>query len=245
MAGTFGTVVEDAGNYLLMRIIGIALAFAYYLSVLFFLGNYTAKVLIWVKGKPVNGTMSHTLTMKTLAMAVCDMLFFRRLLIVNDLLWIGEWTFHISFVLVILRHLRYFLDPLPPCIWALQTPGIIAGYVLPLSLAYIFTVKFLVERKKYFSSYNFSLLVLILLLSVSGLYMRTIYHPDIVSVKTFIMGIVTFRFGAVPGSIFFIFHFALVLTLIVNLPTHIFAAPLVLIGAREREEYFKELVHEK
>ncbi|MFZ2196842.1 MAG: hypothetical protein WAV13_03850 [Thermodesulfovibrionales bacterium] len=236
---------ENTGNYYRMRILGIALTIAYYLSMLVFLGNYVARVLIWAKSKPVNEAMSRKFSIKTLVMAVCDILSFRRLLIANDLLWIGEWTFHVSFVVVILRHLRYFLEPVPRWVWALQTPGIIAGYILPLSLAYIFTVKFLVERKKYVSSYNFSLLVLILLLSVSGLLMKTIYHPDIVSVKTFIMGIVTFRFGAVPENIFFIFHFVLVLALIVNLPVHIFAAPLVLIGAREREEKFKQVIHEK
>lgn len=236
---------NEEEDYFLMRILGIALTFAYYLSMLFFFGNYMAKVLIWIKSKTVNETMSHKLTMKTMVMAVCDILSFRRLLIVNDLLWIGEWTFHVSFVVVILKHLRYFLDPVPQWVWALQTPGIIAGYVLPVSLVYIFIVKFLVESKKYVSSYNFLLLVLILLLSVSGLLMKTINHPDIVSVKTFIMGIVTFGPTAVPGSAFFIFHFMLILALIVNLTTHIFAAPISLIGAREREENFNQVMHEK
>ncbi|HAM50971.1 MAG TPA: hypothetical protein DCP92_09895 [Nitrospiraceae bacterium] len=228
-----------------MRILGIILTLAYYLSMLAFLGTYAAKALLWGTGKPLDETSSHKLTLKTLVMAGCDILFFRRLLIVNELLWIGEWSFHVSFVLVILRHLRYFLSPVPQWVWAVQTPGIIAGYVLPLALVYVVIVKFLIEKKKYVSSYNFLLVVLLLALSVSGLLMKTIYHPDIVSVKTFVMGIVTFGFAVVPGSVFFVFHFIAVLALIVNLPTHVFAAPLTLISARQREGNFNQVIHEK
>lgn len=228
-----------------MRILGIVLTLGYYLSMVLFLGNYSAKIWIWVKSKPVNGVRSDKMTPKTFVMAAGDILFFRRLLRVNDVLWLGEWTFHVSFVLVIVEHLRYFLNPVPPWVWAIQPFGIIAGYALPFALVYIFTAKFLIEKNKYVSSYNFLLLILILALSISGLLMKTVSHPDIVSVKTFIIGTVTFRLAAAPGSALFIFHFVLVLALIVNLPTHIFAAPLVLIGARQREEALSRLIHEK
>ncbi|HXX56373.1 MAG TPA: hypothetical protein VEI96_00065 [Thermodesulfovibrionales bacterium] len=228
-----------------MWTLGIVLILGYYLSLLVLLGTYAAKVWIWVKKKPVNGVGSDKVTPKTFLLAAGDILFFRRLLSVNDVLWLGEWIFHLSFVLVILGHLRYFLNPVPQWVWALQPFGTVAGYALPFALLYISTVKFLVEKKKYVSSYNFLLLILIFALSISGLLMKTVYHPDIASVKTFVMGMVTFRFGAVPGSALFIFHFALFLALMVNLPTHIFAAPLVLIGARQREETLSRVIHEK
>jgi hypothetical protein len=144
-----------------------------------------------------------------------------------------------------LRHLRYFLNPVPQWVWSVQFAGVLAGYILPVSLVSIVTVKFLVEKKKYVSSYNFLLLVLIFVLTVSGLLMKTIFHPDMVSVKTFTMGIVTFTFAAVSAGGLFIFHFLMFLALIVSLPTHIFAAPLSLISAREREENINQVIHEK
>ena len=228
-----------------MSITGAILTICYYLSLVAFLAHYAAKALTWAKSGPARTVTSKDIKLNALLKGVCDILFLRRLLLVNDILWIGEWLFHFTFILVILRHLRYFLNPVPQWVWALQTPGIIAGYVLPVSLAYILIVKFLVEKKKYFSTYNFFLLLLMLALSVSGLLMKTVYHPDIVSVKTFALGIVTFRFAAAPASALFIFHFAVVLALIVNLPTHVFAAPLVLVGARQREEALNEVIHEK
>jgi len=75
--------------------------------------------------------------------------------------------------------------------------------------------------------------------------MKMIFHPDIVSVKTFIMGMVTFTFADVPASATFIIHVIMFLALIVNLPTHIFAAPLTLISAREREANLNTVIHEK
>ncbi|HTR44304.1 MAG TPA: hypothetical protein VMH06_01240 [Thermodesulfovibrionales bacterium] len=227
-----------------MRILGIVLTLGFYLSMLVFLGNYAVKVLIWLKDAPSHMERSGRISPRTFLMAVCDILFFRRLLGANDLLWIGEWIFHASFVLVMLRHLRYFLNPVPRWVWSVQTPGIIAGYILPVAMVYILAVKSLAE-KKYVSSYNFLLLILILVIGATGLLMKTVSHPDIVSVKTFTMGIVTFGFAAAPGSALFVVHFVLVLALIVNLPTHIVAAPLTLLGARQREENLKRVIHEE
>jgi len=232
-------------NYFLMLIAGVVLTLGYYLSMLILFGNYAAKVLLWTKSKPLNEAISREPSVKTFVMAVCDILSFRRLLIANELLWIGEWIFHASFVLVMLRHLRYFLNPVPQWVWSVQFAGVLAGYILPASLVSIVTVKFLVEKKKYVSSYNFLLLALIFVLTVSGLLMKTIFHPDIVSVKTFVMGMVTFTFADVPANGLFIFHFLMLLALIVNLPTHVFAAPLSLISAREREENINQVIHEK
>ncbi len=236
---------DHARNGFLMQVTGIILSIGSYLAMLIFFGNFAARISTWLKSKPVKETAHQKLTVKTVALAICDILSFRRLLIANDVLWIGEWAFHISFVVVILRHLRFFLNPVPGWVVALQIPGIIAGYVLPIALVYIFIVKCLIEKKKYVSSYNFFLLTLIFFLSVSGLLMKTIYRPDIVSVKDFSLGIVTFGLTAVPSSFLFMLHFIAVLTLIVNLPTHIFAAPLVLMGALEREEEFKKVIHDR
>lgn len=228
-----------------MRVASVVLTLGYYFSLLILFGNYTAKVLVWVKRRPPDEASFRKPSLKALALAICDILSFRRLLIANDCLWIGEWTFHLSFVFVMLRHLRYFLNPVPEWVWSLQPAGIVAGYILPISLIYILTVKLLVEKKKYVSSYNFLLLALILALSVSGLLMKMAFHPDVVSVKIFTMGLVTFTLAAVPASVSFIFHFIMFLALIFNLPTHIFAAPLTLISAREREENFNRVIHEK
>jgi nitrate reductase gamma subunit len=174
-----------------------------------------------------------------------DVFLFRRLLTVNPVLWFGEWVFHVSFILVLVRHLRYFLEPVPKWVWGAQTPGIIAGYVLPLSLAYILAVRLLTKREKYSSPANLLLLSLVLAISCLGVLMHALYKPDLVDVKYFAEGLAAFRPAAFPESVLFLAHFSLVLVLVPFLPTHIFTAPLVMMEARKREQALKLVMHEK
>jgi len=100
-------------------------------------------------------------------LTVRDVVLFWRLLKANPTLWFGEYVFHVTFLLVTLRHLRYFMDPVPAWVWDLQLPGLIAGYVLPVSLVYILIVRSCSEREKYSSPAN--MLLLALLLAISGM----------------------------------------------------------------------------
>jgi nitrate reductase gamma subunit len=184
-------------------------------------------------------------SVKVWALSVRDVVFFWRLLMVNPALWFGEWVFHVSFLLVVLRHLRYFLYTVPEWVWWVQVPGLIAGYVLPLSLVYILIIRRFSVREKYSSSANMVLLVLLLVISSLGLLMATLFRTDIVMVKSFIQGILSFSSAAVPDSILFLLHFSLVLVLVPLLPTHILTAPLVMLEAEKRELALSLVMHEK
>ncbi len=172
-----------------------------------------------------------------------DIAFFRRLLNANKLLWVGSWTFHLSFLFVTVRHLIYFMNPVPGCIADLQPVGVCAGYVLPLSLMDIAVVR-IAGREKYVSRSNFLILGLLFLISITGLLMH-FSIPDLVDVKGFILGILVFKPEAVPQSFIFLVHFLLVLLLVPYLPSHIFSSPVILIEARRREEELKMVLHEK
>lgn len=182
---------------------------------------------------------------KACALTAGDVLFFGRLLRANALLWFGEWIFHLSLLVVLLRHLRYFLNPVPEWVWSVQTAGIIAGYILPFSLVYILIVRLLTGREKYRSPLNFFLLSLLLAISGIGVLMREVFTPNIVSVKEFITGVETFKPAAPPDSVFFMAHFVLVLVLAMIVPTHLFSAPFVMMEARKREQRLDKVMHEK
>ena len=181
---------------------------------------------------------------KTWALTVLDIVFFGRLLAVNPLLWLGEWIFHASFFLVLCRHLRYFLNPVPAWVWWMQTPGLIAGYVLPLSLAYILVVRLLTKHERYASPANVVLLGLVLAISSLGVLMHAAFKPNLVEVKLFLFGIMSFSPAAAPDSLLFTIHFALFLALVQLLPMHIFTAPLVMYEARKRDEALQGLMHD-
>jgi nitrate reductase gamma subunit len=182
---------------------------------------------------------------KACALTATDMFFFNKLFRLNPGLWFGEWVFHATLMLVLLRHLRYVLNPVPACVWWVQTPGLIAGYILPASLVYILVIRLLTNQEKYAAPANVFLLGLVLVISCIGLVMQTFFKPDIVNVKLFILGLIRLSPVAVPGSLLFVLHFSLVLLLVPFLPTHIITAPLVMMESRKREQALHLVIHEK
>jgi len=173
-----------------------------------------------------------------------DVLLLGRLINVNAALWAGEWVFHASFLLVLLRHLRFFLNPIPGWVWLLQTPGLVAGYILPFSLIYILVVRLLTKHEKYASPANMFLLAVALIISSAGVLMHALIKPDLVAVKLFAFGIVSVSPAPAPASILFFVHFVLVLLLVLVLPTHILTAPLVMLEARRQEQALHDVMHE-
>jgi nitrate reductase gamma subunit len=177
--------------------------------------------------------------------AVRDVLFLTRLFRTNKLLWAGEWIFHVAFLVVALRHLRYFLYPVPEWIVDLQSAGIYAGYILPLALIYIAVVKTVVERKSYFSSYNFFLLAVLLMICVSGIVLTDFMRTDLVDVKYFMLSALALSPAPAPESTPFIIHFSLTLIFLASLPAHIIAAPFTMLEARKREDSLHRIMHER
>jgi nitrate reductase gamma subunit len=233
-----------------MAIMGKILIAAAYGVFAVFLIRFFAHWLIWRKAVTVmrfrkNAPQTVRPRVKAYALTVLDVVLFGRLLMVNPALWVGEWVFHVSFLLVALRHLRFFLNPVPSCIWWVQMPGLIAGYILPLSLVYILFVRLLTKRERYASPANVLLLALVLTISLFGVAMHVLFTPNLVDVKLFVLGILSFAPAALPESTLFSIHLSLVLVLIPFLPTHIFFAPIVMTEARKREQALHLVMHEK
>lgn len=172
-----------------------------------------------------------------------DVLLFRRLLYENGLLWICAWTFHVSFLLVLVRHMRYIMNPVPKCIAGLQPLGLFAGYILPLSVVFIALIRTTV-RERYVSRSNYFILGLVFLIGITGLLLH-IFRSDLVGVKEFTLGVFTFSPRPVPQSPLFVVHFLLVLLLLLFLPFHLFIAPVIMHEARKREAGLKRMLHER
>ncbi len=225
---------------------GLILTLCTYLVMLIFFGAAFSRFLtLWNAARAIRSVLPGAPRSPVLILKMTgDIIFLTRLLKANDLLWIGEWIFHFSFVLVFLRHLRFMLEPIPGWVWYFQTPGLIAGYILPVSLISILIMK-LGKEKGYFPSYNFFLLVLLFLLGTSGLLIKTFFLTDVTSVKSFMLGIFTFRPAAPPSSLLFSVHYIFALILLVYLPSHIFAAPFVIIEARMHDEGLNMVLHDK
>ncbi|MEE9523825.1 MAG: hypothetical protein V3V59_03630 [Thermodesulfovibrionales bacterium] len=199
--------------------------------------------------KEKSGTFSNKenrSSLKVLAVALLDIIFLRRLLRVNRTMWFGEWVFHVSFILVVLGHLRYIIDPVPSFFVHLNCVSKHAGYILPLSFIYIVLVRLRMNKKgDYFSKGNLLLVALLFSMGITGVIMRFFLRQDIIDIKHYVLGILSFSPNPLPGSPLFIIHYVLFLVVLLYLPSHIIAAPLIMIEARRQEEAFLPLGHEE
>jgi nitrate reductase gamma subunit len=137
------------------------------------------------------------------------------------------------------------MNPVPAFIIFIQPVGIAAGYVLPLSLVLILIIRTAGARDRYISSYNYFLVGVLLMISVTGLVMRTYFQPDLIAVKDFITGILIFKPDVLPESSLFTLHFLFALLLLPYVPFHLFTAPIVTFEANRREEGLGMILHEK
>jgi len=214
----------------------------------FFMVRFAWQSISWFRAS--GHAAAYPVFLKKVPASVCistvlDILLFRRIFNSSKLLWAGSWIFHISFLFVALRHMRYFFPSLPDCLILLQPVGVAAGYLLPLSLLFLMVLRALQKKDRYASSYNYIISGILFLISSSGVIMRIFFRPDLISVKKFALGIFGLSPQALPDSSLFLFHIALFLLLLPYLPTHIIAAPFVNLEANRRLEELRYVIHER
>lgn len=118
-------------------------------------------------------------------------------------LWVAALAFHYAFLVVILRHLRFFLAPVPACVGFLEyidgivqlgLPGLfISGIVLFAAAGFLLLRRIFDAKVSYISlAADYFPLFLILGIAASGISMRYFTKVDIIGIKTFTMGLVTF-----------------------------------------------------
>ena len=133
--------------------------------------------------------------------------------------WLFGWTFHFALLLVTLRHLRYFQEPVWLPIALVQPFGTYAGFAMVAALFGLWARRWLVDRVRYISTPSDHLmLVLLLAIGLTGLGMRFVEHTDIVAVKMFTLGMLRFEWSALPADPVLLAHLGLVAVLMLIFP---------------------------
>lgn len=133
--------------------------------------------------------------------------------------WLFGWTFHAALALVLARHLRYFVEPVPGPVAFVQPFGIYAGFAMAAGLAGLWARRFLVDRVRYISTPSDHLmLALLLAIAATGLGMKFVAGTDVVAVKSFFLGLVTFSPQPLPQDLLLYAHLALVAALMLVFP---------------------------
>ena len=146
------------------------------------------------------------------------------------LLWLAALALHWSLLIIVLRHLRFALQPVPFFVPLLDTfDGILqigAPALLITDILVVAALLFLLGRRlvnpllRYLSLFSdYFALLLLLGIALSGIAMRYGARVDIVSVKAFALGLASLHpvVPAAPSPIFLV-HLLLVSTLAVYLP---------------------------
>jgi len=150
---------------------------------------------------------------------VREVVLFESLFKSNLWTWGLGWLFHASLALVLLRHLRYFTEPVWSWVALIQPLGMYAGITMLLGLAGLLARRLFVERIRYISTPSDHLMLLLLMaIALSGLSMTFVVHTDVVAVKGFFLGWMSFNWQALPSSVGLYAHLLLVLLLLVIFP---------------------------
>ncbi|HWR92308.1 MAG TPA: sulfate reduction electron transfer complex DsrMKJOP subunit DsrM [Desulfobacterales bacterium] len=154
-------------------------------------------------------------------------------------LWVGALAFHYAFLTVLLRHTRFFLEPVPWWVQMVENidsffrieilytqfqfglPGVnLSGIMLLAAVTYLAVRRIVIPTVRYISlASDYFPLILIFGIAFTGIIMRYVTKIDINAAKQLTLGLVTFH-PTVPegiGAIFYI-HLFFVCALLAYFP---------------------------
>ncbi|MCU7882031.1 MAG: respiratory nitrate reductase subunit gamma [Candidatus Thiodiazotropha sp. (ex Lucinoma aequizonata)] len=148
-----------------------------------------------------------------------EVVFFESLFKSTKWTWVFSWLFHFGMFLVLLRHLRYFIDPVWLPIQLIQPFGKYAAFFMVAGLAGLLIRRIFVDRVRYISApSDYLWLLLLIAIGMSGVMMTFVIHTDVVAVKQFFTGFWTFSIGNLPMDPVLLIHLTLVAVLMILLP---------------------------
>lgn len=148
-------------------------------------------------------------------------------------LWVGALAFHYSFLTVLVRHFRFFFEPIPFFVKIIEVLDgffqiglpivLISGFVLLGAVLFLLSRRILNPQVKYISLVaDYFPLLLITGIAASGLWMRYVERVDVTLIKQITMGIVSFNGVSAEvlsaASSTFYLHLFFICTLLIYFP---------------------------
>ncbi len=150
---------------------------------------------------------------------VREVTLFESLFKSNMWIWLFGYLFHFGLLLVLLRHLRYFTDPVWGWVALIQPIGVYASFAMVIGLVGLSVRRIVVERIRYISSPSDHLMLLLLLgIGLSGMMMKFVTKTDIVAVKAYFLGLMRFQILELPSHPALLIHLGLVAILMIIFP---------------------------
>ncbi len=148
-----------------------------------------------------------------------EVVFFDSLFKASKFTWLFGWLFHAGLFVALLCHLRYFTEPVWGWVALIAPLSKYAGLAMLVGLTGLLGRRFLVDRVRTISApSDYLMLLLIMAIAGSGLLMRFVWHTDIVAVKQFARGLLSFDLNALSGSSLLFLHLLFVAVLLLIFP---------------------------
>ena len=191
------------------------------------------KTLSWIKHDKIDNP---TTTIGVIIRMMLEILLFRSLFrntkfalnegpkisyVWEKWLWLVSLAFHYCFLVVLIRHLRFFLEPVP--VWLqwleevdtffqLGLPGLfLSGAILLAAVIFLFLRRIYLPEMRYISlAADYFPLFLIISIAITGILMRYFTKVYIVGVKELAIGLASFH-PTIPDGIGVLFYIHLLL----------------------------------
>ncbi len=197
-------------------------AVLYYLATAVFVAGLVAKVVQYARTPaPLKiATTPAPLTRPRAGLRLArEVVVFESLFKSNKVLWAFAALFHLGLLLVLVRHLRYFQEPVWTLVALVQPFAAIFGLMMMGGLALLLLRRLVSERIRYISGVSDYLMLLLLLgIGASGMAMKMQAHTDIVAVKAFFLGLMRLNPQPLPADPALIAHLLLVAALMIVFP---------------------------
>lgn len=200
-------------------------ALSFYLATLIFIGGLAYNIYQYAKTPaPLKiSTMPAPLTRGGVVWRILsEVIFFQSLFRSNKWIWLFAIMFHLALWLVLLRHLRYFMEPVWIIIVLLQPFGKYASFFMLAGLLGLLGRRLLIERIRYISNpSDYLMLLLLLVIGGSGSMMTFVNHTDIVQLKAFTLSVIhfdLFNWQPLPTDFALLVHLGAVIILMIIFP---------------------------
>ncbi len=148
-----------------------------------------------------------------------EVLLFESLFRADKVLWALSALFHAGLALVLLRHLRYVLNPVPWPIEAIQPLGVLGAGAMMVGLAGLLARRlFLPSVRMITRATDLAVLVLLLAIGATGLVMTLAAPADIMGLKIFLAGLWRFAPAPLPDDPVLVLHLVLAAVLMAVAP---------------------------
>ncbi|QKT04039.1 respiratory nitrate reductase subunit gamma [Ectothiorhodospiraceae bacterium 2226] len=205
-----------------MSYLSVFYAVLFYLATLVFVAGVGYRIFLYARTPAplkIPTTPAPTTRRGVALRMLREVTLFSSLFKANKWIWLFGWLFHAALLLVLLRHLRYFQEPVWTWVVWIQPFGIYAAWAMLIGLFGLWARRILVDRVRYISSPSDHLMLgLLVAIGVSGVLMKYVWHTDIVALKAFTLGLMYFDWQPLPADAMLLIHLTLVAALMIVFP---------------------------